>query len=208
MLHKNLFPLVALLAIAPLAHAIPDPGGGGNGAAPAARPAAPPDPAKAKKAFTIGYEEYQMASGLENAGVGMTGENAMRNKEAVTAAFTRSRDRFRVATSAGPDMKEAWNMLGYTSRKLGDYEESLAAYEKALELAPDYPEAIEYRAELYLLTGKLALVKEAYASLQKSNPSYADVLKTSMNDWLKSGKKAPGLAEADRAEFAAWVAKL
>jgi len=207
MLSKNVFPLVVLLTLTPVAYAVPD-AGGGTGPAAAARPAAPPDPAKAKKAFTIGFEEYQMASGLENAGVGMNGENGMRNKEAVTAAFTRSRDRFRVAVSAGPDMKEAWNMLGYTSRKLGNYDESLAAYEKALELAPDYPEAIEYRAELYLLTGKLALVKEAYASLQKSMPEYAKTLKTAVNDWIKANKTAPGLAAADRAEFVAWAAKL
>ena len=149
-----------------------------------------------------------MASGLENAGATMSGEELMRNKEAVKAAFTRSRDRFRVAAQAGPDKREAWNMLGYTSRRLGDYDESLAAYEKALALSPDYPEAIEYRAELYLLTGKLALVKEAYASLQKSNAEYAQTLKTAVNDWIKANKTAPGLAAADRAEFVAWAAKL
>ncbi len=43
-------------------------------------------------------------------------------------------------------MKEGWNLLGYTSRRLGDYEESLSAYDAALKLQPDYPEAIEYRA--------------------------------------------------------------
>ncbi len=211
MLQKKLLPFVALVAIAPVAFAVPDAGGGGpraGGGGPAAAPVIRPDPAKAEKAFTIGFEEYQMASGLENAGATMTGENAMRNKEAVKAAFTRSRDRFRVATAAGPERKEAWNMLGYTSRKLGDYDESLAAYTKALELSPDYPEAIEYRAELFLLTGKLAEVKESYASLLKSSPSYAEVLKTSMNDWLKANKTAPGLSAAARAEFAAWVAKL
>jgi tetratricopeptide (TPR) repeat protein len=205
-LKRNLFPLVMLLAISPLTHAVPD-AGGGNGPAPAAR-AAPPDPTKARKAFDIGFEEYQMASGLENAGYAMTGENALRNKEAVKLAMTRARDRFRVATGADASMKEAWNMLGYTSRKLGNYEESLAAYEKALELAPEYPEAIEYRAELFLLTGKLAQVKEAYASLLKSSPSYAGVLKTSMQDWVKANKPVQGLADADRKEFAAWVAKL
>jgi tetratricopeptide (TPR) repeat protein len=210
MLKKNLFPAIALMALAPVAFAIPDAGGGpprAGGPAQAAPPP-PPDAAKAKKAFTIGYEEYQMASGLENAGATMSGEAAMRNKEAVAAAFTRSRDRFRVAAQAGPDMKEAWNMLGYTNRKLGEYDESLFAYEKALALAPDYPEAIEYRAELYLLTGKLAQVKEAHAYLLKANASYADVLKTSINDWLKANKTAPGVAAADRAEFAAWAAKL
>jgi tetratricopeptide (TPR) repeat protein len=205
MLHKKLIPLIALFALTPVAYAVPDAGGGGaRGAAPAIRV----DPATAQKAFKIGYEEYQMASGLENAGVTWTGEKAMRNKEAVTTGFTKARERFRVAVQAGPDMKEAWNMLGYTSRKLGDYEESLAAYTKALELAPDYPEAIEYRAELFLLTGKLAEVKESYASLLKSSPSYAETLKTSMKDWLAAKKTAPGLTDAARAEFAAWVAKL
>jgi tetratricopeptide (TPR) repeat protein len=120
----------------------------------------------------------------------------------------RAREKFRFAVAQDPNMKEGWNMLGYTSRKLGDYEESLMAYDKALTLAPDYPEAIEYRAELFLLTGRLGEVKEAYASLLKSSPSYAGVLKTSAQDWLKSKKSAPGVSDAQRAEFAAWVAKL
>lgn len=210
MLQKNLFPLVALIALVPVAHAVPEFGGGGGGAAPAGQmaPAVRPNPETADKAYRVGFEEYQMATGLEKAGERMTGEDKIRNQEAVKRALTLSRDRFRVATAAGPDMRQAWNMLGYTSRKLGNYEESLAAYEKALELSPDYPEAIEYRAELFLLTGKLAQVKESYASLQKSSPEYAEILKTSMKDWVAAKKTVPGLSEADRAEFAAWVGKL
>lgn len=204
---RKLLPLFSLLVLAPVAFAVPDPGGGG-GAAPAARPAPPPDPARAQKAFRLGFEEYTMASGLENAGAGFTGEQAQRTRDAVRAALTSARGRFRVAVESDPNMKEGWNMLGYTSRRLGDYEESLMAYDKALALAPDYPEAIEYRAELFLLTGRLADVKEAYASLLKSSPSYAGVLKTSMKDWVKAKKTTPGVDDAQRAEFAAWVAKL
>ncbi len=149
-----------------------------------------------------------MATELKSAGVGLTGEKGTQNKEAVTAGFARARDKFRMAATADPKMKEAWNMLGFTSRMLGDYEESFKAYDKALALAPDYPEAIEYRAELFLLTGRLAEAKDAYAWLLKSTPSYAVVLKTSMKDWVKDKKATPGVADADRAEFAAWVAKL
>ncbi len=205
MLSKNFPPLIALLALTPVAHAVPDDGGGYRVApAPPQRPA---DPTQAHKTFTLGFEEYQMATGLENASVGFTGEKAMQTREAVNAGLARARDKFRSAVAADPTMKEGWNMLGYTSRKLGDYEESLKAYDKALALAPDYPEAIEYRAELFLLTGRLGDVKEAYASLLKSSPSYAGVLKTSMQAWLKSKKPAPGVSDAERAEFAAWVSK-
>jgi tetratricopeptide (TPR) repeat protein len=166
------------------------------------------DPTLARKAFTIGYEEFQMSTLLESGNVGVTGEKAMRTKEAVTGGMTRARDKFRSAVAQDPDMKEGWNMLGFTSRKLGEYEESLKAYDKALALSPNYPEAIEYRAELFLLTGRLGDVKEAYATLLKSSPSYAGVLKTSAQDWLKSKKAAPGVGDAERKEFAAWVAKL
>lgn len=210
MLQKALLPVFTMLTLTSVAYAVPDAGGGGMraGGAPAAAPARPADPTLARKSFNNGFEEYQMATGLENAGAKFTGEQLMRSKEAVTASFKRARDMFRSAVAADPNMKEGWNMLGYTSRKLGDYEESLSAYDKALALAPDYPEAIEYRAELFLLTGRLAEVKDAYASLQKSSPSYADVLKTSMKDWAKAKKATPGVADADRAAFTAWVAKL
>jgi tetratricopeptide (TPR) repeat protein len=166
------------------------------------------DPTQAKKTFTLGFEEYQMATLLESGSAGKTGEDALRAKDAVKVAMGRAREKFRFAVAQDPSMKEGWNMLGFTSRKLGDYEESLNAYDKALALAPDYPEAIEYRAELFLLTGRLAEVKEAYAWLLKANPSYAGVLKTSAQDWLKSKKTAPGVTDAVRTDFAAWVSKL
>jgi tetratricopeptide (TPR) repeat protein len=208
MLKKSLLPLIALVALTPVAHAVPDSGGGAPRAGQAAPPPRPADPTLARKSFNNGFEEYQMATGLEKAGANFSGEQLMRSKEAVTASFKKARDMFRSAVQSDPNMKEAWNMLGYSTRKLGEYEESLQAYDKALALAPDYPEAIEYRAELFLLTGRLPQVKEAYASLLKSSPSYADVLKTSMKDWVKAKKAVPGLSDADRAEFTAWVAKL
>jgi tetratricopeptide (TPR) repeat protein len=214
MLTKNLFPLAVLLSLTPVAFAVPDAGGGppgpNRGAAPATPAPAPVrvDPTQAKKTFTLGFEEFQMATLLENGSVGKTGEDGLRAKDAVKTGMSRAREKFRFAVAQDPNMKEGWNMLGFTSRKLGDYEESLTAYEKALALAPDYPEAIEYRAELFLLTGRLSEVKDAYASLLKSSPSYAGVLKTSAQDWVKAKKTSPNVTEAQRAEFAAWVSKL
>src|SRR5262245_7820884 len=59
--------------------------------------------------------------------------------------YSNAREKFEQAVQLAPSMPEAWNMLGYTRRKLGDYESALAAYDKALNLKPSLPEAIEYR---------------------------------------------------------------
>ena len=53
-------------------------------------------------------------------------------------------------------MYEAWNYLGYCNRKLGKYDAALAAYDRALQLKPDYPEAIEYRGHAYLGFNRLS----------------------------------------------------
>jgi tetratricopeptide (TPR) repeat protein len=42
-------------------------------------------------------------------------------------------------------MYQAWNYLGYTQRKLGNYQDALIAYDRALSIKPGYAEAIEYR---------------------------------------------------------------
>jgi tetratricopeptide (TPR) repeat protein len=129
--------------------------------------------------------------------------------ETAKARLRTARDNFRKAAEADPEMKEAWNMLGFTSRKLGDYNESLSAYEKALALSPDYPEAIEYRAELFLLTGRLAETKEAYAKLEKMDGAYAATLKSAIQDHLKSGKSFPASVSAkDQEDFTKWAATL
>ena len=134
---------------------------------------------------------------------------AAQYREAAKANLGKARDNFRKAVTADPDMKEGWNMLGFTSRKLGEYQESLTAYEKALALSPNYPEAIEYRAELFLLTGRLDQTKEAYATLLKLEPSYAGVLKTAMQDFLKSNQAFPASVKPAESEaFAKWVSSL
>jgi tetratricopeptide (TPR) repeat protein len=204
MQRTRLFPAIALLALAPAAYAIPD--ADGNLVSPAADISE--DAAmQARLAYNIGYELVQKTLELEVAGRKLAGGEARDNQEAVRSGYAKARENFRTATTAQPNAREAWNLLGYTSRKLGDYEASLAAYDKALALAPDYPEAIEYRAELFLMTGRFAQAKEAYATLLKSSPSYAGVLKTSMKDFLKSGRETPA-APADRDAFAAWVKSL
>lgn len=203
----NSFAGLALLAFATSAWAVPDENG--NLVEPGTAEAQVSGDAtmSARLNYNVGFERFENTKKLELTGAGLKGAELRTHEAALSKGFTEAREKFRAAAAADPKMKEAWNMIGYTSRRLGDYEDSLSAYEKALALAPEYPEAIEYRAELFMLTGKFEQVKSAYAQLLKSHPSYAGVLKESMRDWV-ARKDAPGSKAAGRAEFAAWVATL
>jgi Flp pilus assembly protein TadD len=54
----------------------------------------------------------------------------------------------------------AWNYMGYSYRKLKQFDQALVAYQKALAIDPEHHGANEYLGELYLETGKLAQAKE------------------------------------------------
>ena len=62
-------------------------------------------------------------------------------------------------TAEEPQNADAWNLLGYTQRKLGNYDEAGAAYETALSLNPDHLGALEYQGELFVETGKPDLAR-------------------------------------------------
>jgi len=48
---------------------------------------------------------------------------------------------------------EAWNLLGYTARKTGDYDKAFKAYDRCLDIKPDYAPAREYLGEAWLDKG-------------------------------------------------------
>lgn len=203
MRRTHLISALAILAFAPVVWAVPD------GAPMGPRNAEPTDPkTAARNAYNSGYEDVQKVAKLELEAQSMPAF-ASQYREATKSGLAKARESFRKAVAADPEMKEAWNLLGFTSRKLGEYEESLKAYEKALALSPNYPEAIEYRAELYLITGRLEQTKEAYATLLKLEPSYAGTLKMAMQDFIKSKQSFPASVKAKDSEaFAKWVATL
>jgi tetratricopeptide (TPR) repeat protein len=70
-----------------------------------------------------------------------------------------------------PKNADAWNGLGFASRKLGKYADALGYYEKALAINPEHLGANEYLGELYLETGDLPKAQERLAKLDKLCPS-------------------------------------
>ncbi len=63
-----------------------------------------------------------------------------------------------------PRDADVHNLLGYTFRKMGRYDESYEHYQTALEIDPEHKGALEYLGELYLRTDRLA---EAEATLER-----------------------------------------
>jgi len=94
--------------------------------------------------------------------------------------------KFQEATEADPSQHEAWNYVGYTNRKLGNYDVALAAYEKALSLKPGYPDALEYRGEAFLGLNRVADAQQAYLDLFANNRALAAKLLTAMRGWLET----------------------
>ena len=62
---------------------------------------------------------------------------------------------------------DAWNLLGYSQRKLGLLDESLVSYKKALKLDRKHPGAHEYIGELYLTMGDPKKAKKHLKKLEK-----------------------------------------
>lgn len=110
------------------------------------------------------------------------------------------------AVSDDPLLYQAHSSLGYVLRKTGDYENSLAAYNRALEINPRYVEAIEYRGEAYLGLNRLEDAKEAYMELFRTDRKRADELMEAMQEWVDARRSdASGLDSGTVSEFSGWV---
>ncbi|MGH6932624.1 MAG: tetratricopeptide repeat protein [Dongiaceae bacterium] len=67
-----------------------------------------------------------------------------------------------------PSNADAFNLLGYSHRKLGRYDEALEYYQDALKLEPAHIGANEYLGELYLEMKDLPKAEERLAVLTKA----------------------------------------
>ncbi|MEY2854809.1 MAG: Tetratricopeptide repeat [Pseudomonadota bacterium] len=156
--------------------------------------------------FNIGYDHFEKAQAADKQAAALQGAQAKAAHQQALVGYAESRTKMELAVKADPSLKEGWNLVGYTSRRLGDYTHSLEAYEKALALDPKYPEAIEYRAEAYLALNRLEDAKTSYLALFAAAPVQAAVLLDSMKAWVATNRSPPaGVSATDLSAFAAWV---
>ncbi len=69
---------------------------------------------------------------------------------------------------ADPKNADAWNYLGYSNRKQGQFDTAFEAYAKALSLKPKHKGALEYQGELFLQTDQLEKAEENLRKLDKA----------------------------------------
>ena len=121
-------------------------------------------------------------------------------------AWENAIEEFRFATEKNPQFHQAFGSLGYALRKTGDYQASLVAYDRALDLDPGYGEAIEYRGEAYLGLDRIDDAKSAYMQLFSGNRALADQLLAAMKVYLDKRRQEGGDAAA-LDDFASWISE-
>ena len=68
-----------------------------------------------------------------------------------------------------PLQADTLNYLGFTTRKLGDYEKGEEFYLQGLKIEPNHKGINEYLGELYVVTNRIDLAKERLNTLKNCN---------------------------------------
>lgn len=100
-------------------------------------------------------------------------------------AYNKAIKQFKAAINYDNRLYQAHASLGFALRKTGALVESEMAYENALNINPNYLQAVEYLAETHLHLEKFDLVKVAYKRLHREHPEYAQQLVRAIRDWLR-----------------------
>ena len=203
--------LTITLMVAPVEFAAAHGGGGMGGGASgstgsAGFPRSTPED-QAKDAYNSGVRSIKKAQDYDSdAAKAPSPEKAAKAQDKAHQAYSKALEQFIDAVAKQPTMYQAWNYIGFANRHLGNYDDSLSAYAKALELNPDYPDAIEYRGEAYLGLNRIDDAKQAYMSLFSKSRGLADELMTAMPRWIDSRRKdAQGVAPENLEAFSQWV---
>jgi len=160
---------------------------------------------KARDAYNDGVHQVKKADKAAD-GAAHAGDAAQKDKagkeahDAYAAAFAK----FQESVQLDPRNAEAWNYYGYTSRKLGNYDDALAAYGKALTLKPGYPDALEYRGEAYLGLNRVDDAKQAYLDLYAGNRALAGKLLSAMKGW-SAAQRGGSAGAANLDDLDKWI---
>ena len=206
---KYAFTLVALLLMVPDTPAMAAEGGGstGGGMAQQQRATKLTPEEKAAVSYQAGLKHRDRAIGLEAKAAKETRDKklAKLNKK-IEKEYLKATDDFEKSIEHYSGYYEVHSSLGFALRKVGRFDESLAAYNTSLGINPAYGNAIEYRGEAYLGLNRLADAKDAYMKLFSIDLALARQLLTAMDEWVESRRVDPNDLDTTVVEqFATWV---
>lgn len=109
----------------------------------------------AELSYKKGYKDAMEGKKLKKAGKAAD----------ATEKFAKALVKFEEAIGIYEPYAEAWNMIGFCSRNVGDLRRAFDAYDRSLAINPDYEEAHEYLGEAFLKAGNPEKAKEQLAWL-------------------------------------------
>ena len=113
--------------------------------------------------------------------------------------FSRALERSRHAVELDSTYYQAWNLVGFTSRKLGDYPGAFSAYLVALRIKPDFGLAREYYGEGLLETGDVGGAMQQLSWLKKIGElALADELQKSIASYQSAHGDSTSTASGSR----------
>ena len=118
-----------------------------------------PKPAKVKNDYSKAVESIKWAKKYEKKG---KTEKAIKRYEKAQKLLSKS-------NKEKPLQADTLNYLGFTTRKLGDYENGEKYYLLGLEIDPNHKGINEYLGELYVVTNRIDLAKERLKVLESCN---------------------------------------
>ena len=91
-----------------------------------------------------------------------------------------------ISNKKKPNNPDTLNYLGFTTRKLGDYENGEKFYLEGLAIEPNHIGINEYLGELYVVTNRISLAKERLKILENCNCKEYDQLREVLQGIRKS----------------------
>ena len=100
--------------------------------------------------------------------------------------YAKARELLLKSNEKKPLQADTLNYLGFTTRKLGDYEEGEKFYLQGLQIEPNHDGINEYLGELYVATNRMDMAKERLEVLKTCDCEEYDELKEIINGTKKS----------------------
>ena len=147
---------------------------------------------RAVQAYNSGNDHREKGRKAEDQAMTKQGSERDKTLKKAQEEFDKALKDYRNAAKINPKLFQAYNGMGYSLRKAGDYAKALEMYDQAIQMAPGpYAEAIEYRGEAFLGLNRIEDARKAYLELFALDRKQADSLMGAMKTWIEKRKTDP-----------------